>query len=56
VVKSIAEAAQAGAWLTVFPEAYVPGYPTWIWRLRPGGDVELSGDDCKTRVSASPPW
>jgi hypothetical protein len=29
-------AAQAGASLIVFPEAYVPGYPTWIWRLRLG--------------------
>jgi nitrilase len=44
VVSSIAEAAQAGALLMVFPEAYVPGYPTWIWRLRPGGDMGLSGE------------
>jgi nitrilase len=43
-VSSIAEAAQAGASLIVFPEAYVPGYPTWIWRLRPGGDMGLSGE------------
>ena len=26
----------------VFPEAYVPGYPVWIWRLRPGADYELT--------------
>ena len=44
VVSSIAEAANAGASLIVFPEAYVPGYPTWIWRLRPGGDMGLSSD------------
>jgi len=41
---SIDEAAGNGATLLVFPEAYVPGYPTWIWRLRPGGDMALSGE------------
>jgi nitrilase len=41
---SIDEAAAKGASLMVFPEAYVPGYPTWIWRLRPGGDMALSGE------------
>ena len=30
-------AAQAGAKLIVLPEAFIPGYPTYIWRLRPGG-------------------
>jgi nitrilase len=37
-VRLIVEAAEKGAQLIVFPEAYVPGYPAWIWRLRPGGD------------------
>lgn len=41
---SIEEAAQNGATLMVFPEAYLPGYPTWIWRLQPGGDMALSGE------------
>jgi len=41
---SIEEATREGASLLVFPEAYVPGYPTWIWRLRPGGDGALSGE------------
>jgi nitrilase len=41
---SIDEAAGNGATLLVFPEAYLPGYPTWIWRLRPGGDMALSGE------------
>src|SRR5438876_2042261 len=41
-VAAIEEAAQAGACLIVFPEAFVPGYPVWIWRLRPGGDMVLS--------------
>ncbi len=43
-VGSINEAAGAGAALLVFPEAYVPGYPTWIWRLKPGEDMALSGE------------
>ena len=41
-VQLIAEAAAAGAKLIVFPEAFVPGYPAWVWRLRPGGDWGLS--------------
>jgi len=36
------EAAAAGAELVVFTEAFIPGYPTWVWRLRPGGDWNLS--------------
>src|SRR3990172_6279005 len=43
-LESLAEAAAAGSKLVIFPEAYLPGYPTWIWRLRPGGDMALSGD------------
>lgn len=30
---TIREAAGAGAQLIVFPEAIVPGYPDWVWRL-----------------------
>jgi nitrilase len=41
-VQLVSEAAAAGAQLIVFPEAFVPGYPAWIWRLRPGGDWGLS--------------
>lgn len=40
----INEAANAGATLLVFPEAYIPGYPAWIWRLKPGGDMALSSE------------
>lgn len=40
-LESIDEAVAEGAQLIVFPEAYLPGYPTWIWRLRPGGDMGL---------------
>ena len=38
----IAEASAAGAELIVFPEAFVPAYPAWVWRLRPGADWSLS--------------
>jgi nitrilase len=44
VLTSIDEAAREGATLLIFPEAYVPGYPTWIWRLKPGGDMALSSE------------
>lgn len=26
----------------VFTEAFIPGYPTWVWRLKPSGDWNLS--------------
>ena len=38
---SIDAAVGAGATLLVFPEAYLPGYPTWVWRLAPGNDMAL---------------
>jgi nitrilase len=41
-VAAIAEAAAGGAKLVVFPEAFIPGYPAWIWRLRPGTDGATS--------------
>ena len=41
---SVEEASGEGANLLVFPEAFVSGYPTWIWRLEPGGDSALSAD------------
>jgi len=37
-----ADAARDGARLVVFPEAFIPGYPAWIWRLRPGPDMSLT--------------
>ena len=41
-VAATSEAAADGADLVVFPEAFIPGYPAWIWRLRPGGDMALT--------------
>ena len=41
VVEHIEEAARGEARLVAFPETFIPGYPTWIWRLRPGGDMAL---------------
>ena len=37
-VELVSKAATKGAELVVFPEAFISGYPAWIWRLRPGGD------------------
>jgi len=41
-VKIINSVAEQGAELIVFPEAFIPGYPAWIWRLKPGGDWGIS--------------
>ena len=43
-VESIDEAASHGARLITFPETYIPGYPEWIWRLRPGPDYQLTAE------------
>ncbi|HIL42405.1 MAG TPA: carbon-nitrogen hydrolase family protein [Gammaproteobacteria bacterium] len=41
-VNLIKDAASSGANLVVFPETFIPGYPDWIWRLRPQNDQQLS--------------
>ena len=41
-VTTVTEAAGKGAKLVIFTEAFIPGYPSWIWRLRPDGDWNLS--------------
>ena len=67
-VSLVADAANNGAKLVIFPEAFIPGYPAWIWRLRPGGDwslneeihsrlldnaVNIDGDDLKPLFAAA---
>jgi len=42
VVESIQQAAAESADLVIFTEAFIPGYPAWIWRLRPGSDFGIS--------------
>ena len=35
-IVAIGEAATNGAKLVVFPEAFIPGYPEWVWMNAPG--------------------
>lgn len=48
----VAEAAAAGATLVVLPETFVPGYPSWGWRLAAGKDGALMGQ-LHTRLLAN---
>ena len=41
-VQLVEKAVSDEARLVVFPEAFISGYPAWIWRLRPGGDWGVS--------------
>lgn len=49
---AVAEAKAQGAEMVVFTEAFIPGYPVWIWRLRPGVDWNLS-EQLHQRLSAN---
>ncbi|MBI5063014.1 MAG: carbon-nitrogen hydrolase family protein [Desulfatitalea sp.] len=37
----VAEAARSGSRLVVFPEAFIPGYPCWVWQISAGEDRRL---------------
>lgn len=50
-VELIGEAAKGGARFVAFSETFVPGYPTWLWRLRPGTDMALTGEIHKRLVA-----
>jgi nitrilase len=52
-VELLDEAAAGGAKLVSFPETWVPGYPEWVWRLRPGDDYGLSADIHKLLLESS---
>ncbi|SVD44319.1 uncharacterized protein METZ01_LOCUS397173, partial [marine metagenome] len=41
-VALIDKTAASNAKLIVFPETFIPGYPDWIWRLKPANDEELT--------------
>ncbi|SDI22597.1 carbon-nitrogen hydrolase family protein [Aliiruegeria lutimaris] len=38
-VQLVEQSAREGAKLMVFPEAWFPGYPTFVWRLSPGAGM-----------------
>lgn len=40
--KIIEEAAQKGAKLIVFPEAFIPGYPDWVWLIPNSKSAKLN--------------
>ncbi len=39
---SIAEAGRAGAKLIVFPEAFISGYPDWVWLIPNSKSADLN--------------
>jgi nitrilase len=52
VVALTEQAAAQGARLVVFPEAFVPGYPDWVWRTRPWtATLPLCTTSCSTMLS-----
>ena len=48
----IERAAGEGAGLVVFPEAWFPGYPTFVWRLAPGAGMAKT-DELYARLQAN---
>ncbi|MDQ3031087.1 MAG: carbon-nitrogen hydrolase family protein [Myxococcota bacterium] len=48
----IAQSAQQGCRMVVFPEAWFPGYPTFVWRLAPGAGMKKT-DELFARLQAN---
>ena len=40
--RAISEAGREGAKLIVFPEAFISGYPDWVWLIPNSKGVELN--------------
>ncbi|WP_299356210.1 carbon-nitrogen hydrolase family protein [uncultured Shimia sp.] len=51
-IELVGKAAREGANLLVFPEAWFPGYPTFLWRLSPGAGMGKT-DELFTRLQAN---
>ncbi|MEC7490804.1 MAG: carbon-nitrogen hydrolase family protein [Pseudomonadota bacterium] len=51
-VALIDKSAASNANLIVFPETFIPGYPDWIWRLKPADDEELT-EEIHTQLLAN---
>jgi nitrilase len=51
-IQLIDEAAAEGAQMVVFPEAWFPGYPTFVWRLSPGAGMGKT-DELFARLQAN---
>lgn len=51
-VQLIEDAAGEGAQMVVFPEAWFPGYPTFVWRLPPGAGMSKT-DELFARLQAN---
>ena len=52
-IEALSEAAAEGATLVVFPETFIPGYPAWVWSLRPGDDYALTSEIHERLLAAS---
>lgn len=43
-VELVQEAAGLGCKMVVFPETWLPGYPTFVWRLSPGAGMKKTDE------------